>query len=121
MSDDNSSSLDSAALERLHKLGGTELVHRMVGICLENMPKRMVEARDGYRADDLDAVERAVHSMRSSAGNVGANELMQLAEAAEDLAEKGTREGLEDQLAGIEAELVRVTTQLKALLEEGTA
>ena len=119
MPDNDNSSLDSAAVERLHKLGGTELVQRMVGIVLENLPVRMTEALDGLREDDLEAIERAVHSMRSSAGNVGANGLMQLAETAEDLAEKRTAEGLEEQLARIEAELTRVVSDLKAVLAEG--
>ena len=113
--------LDGAALERLHKLGGTELVQRMVEIFLENVPKRMADARDGFEAGDLEAVERGVHSMKSSAGNVGATTLMQLAETAEDLAEKRTSDGLGDRLAELESELSRVTTQLKAVLEEGAA
>ena len=117
MSSKEDNGLDSAAIERLHKLGGPVLVRRMLDIFLENAPVRMADARRGIDEDNLDAVERGVHSMRSSAGNVGATRLMELAEEAEDLAEQRTSEGLGDILTAVEEELSRVLDQLKTVLE----
>ena len=85
----NESSIDPAAVERIHKIGGAKLVGRIIALFLENAPQRLQAAREGERTGDLAAVEQAVHSLKSSAGNVGASRLQELAGATEELAEKG--------------------------------
>jgi HPt (histidine-containing phosphotransfer) domain-containing protein len=62
---------DPAALERLRAVGGDELVGRMIGLFLEHSPQRLVAARAGLRGGDWLAVERAAHSTKSSAANLG--------------------------------------------------
>jgi HPt (histidine-containing phosphotransfer) domain-containing protein len=72
-------SLDPNALASLHHLGGEGLVRRMIDLFLENACKRIEAALEGEKSGDMHAIERAAHSLKSSAGNVGATGLQQLA------------------------------------------
>ncbi|MBY0524532.1 MAG: response regulator [Gemmataceae bacterium] len=58
-------------LARLEDLGGVAFLHEMIGLFLESAPQRLDAMRAGLRADDLNAVERAAHALKSSAGNLG--------------------------------------------------
>lgn len=106
--------IDDAALEKLRKLGGPEFVVKMLDLFLENAPVRIEAARAGQRAGDLKAVEMAVHSLKSSAGNLGARELQQIAGRIEDLAEAGKGDGLSALLDDLESTFARVKTCLEA-------
>jgi len=104
----------ASQLARLEELGGTAFVREMVGLFLDTTPQRLQAARDGLATGNLEAVERAVHSLKSSAGNLGADEVQDLAGRIEPLAEARQGESipalmrqLEDAVARIEARLSR--------------
>lgn len=82
--------LDGVALDRLRRIGGADLVRRMVELYLAAGPGRVSSVRDGAAAGDTRAVERAAHAMKSSAGNLGAIRLQKMAEALEAAAAAGT-------------------------------
>jgi HPt (histidine-containing phosphotransfer) domain-containing protein len=107
-------------LARLEELGGDSFVSEMIGLFLETTPQRLQAARDGLSAADLEAVEHAVHSLKSSAGNLGADEVQDLAGRLETLAAARSAEPipalfqqLETAVARIEARLSRVQTAPK--------
>ena len=85
----NEAPTDPAALARIHRIGGDKLVGKIVALFLENAPQRLQAALDAADRGDVAAVEQAVHSLKSSAGNVGATRVQELAATAEELAEKG--------------------------------
>ena len=110
------SAVDAAALERLRRIGGADLVRRMIELFLSHAPERVRALRDGADAGDVDAVERAAHMMKSSAGNVGADRLMKAAEAIESAAASGSiARDVVDQLVHEYGEAERV---LRQALEE---
>jgi HPt (histidine-containing phosphotransfer) domain-containing protein len=107
--------LDRTALEKVRTLGGPHLVARLIDMFLENAPDRLARAVAGTADGDLETVERATHSLKSTAGNLGARRLQLLAEAAEDLA--AARAGT--QLAPLLARLRTVYDETRlALLQE---
>jgi len=106
--------IDRTALERIHKLGGAKLVGQMIDLFLTNAPQRLAAARHGEQQGDFKAIEQAVHSLRSSSGNLGADRLQDLAGRIEELAEK--QEG--DEIPALLAELEAVFAQVKVCLEE---
>jgi len=67
--------VDPAAIERLREWGGDTLLHRMIELFLELGPGRTRDIRLGLESGALEKVERAAHSLKSSAGNLGAHEL----------------------------------------------
>jgi HPt (histidine-containing phosphotransfer) domain-containing protein len=78
-----------AALENLHRAGGSPLVRQLIQLFLEHHPKRIAAAQEGEKAGDWKAVELAAHSMKSSAGNLGLTGLQQRAGGLEFLASQG--------------------------------
>lgn len=100
--------LEVAALERLERLGGTELVTRMIGLFLENAPARVDAAVSAARDGDAAGVERAAHSLRSSAANVGAAHLQHRADAIEAALVAGEEIDLREAAAGLRSALEAV-------------
>lgn len=81
--------LNGVALARLEKLGGTALVRQMIELYLANGPERIRALQEGVEAGDATRIERAAHTMKSSAGNLGATKLQHTADALESVAATG--------------------------------
>src|SRR3954468_7265127 len=108
---------DTAALERLHRFGGATLLRRMVELFLIAAPERIAVVRAAQSAGDVEAAERALHSLRSSSGQLGANHLQQLCEKGELGARQGSLEGLADLASELDEELARVRVWLTTACE----
>lgn len=108
--------VDRAAVERLGRIGGADLVRRMLEMYLENGADRVRAVSDCARAGDVNGVERAAHTMKSSAGNVGAIRLQRVAERLEAAA----AEGVIDRALVTELlhEFEESTRELRMVLEE---
>ncbi|HEX2166520.1 MAG TPA: Hpt domain-containing protein [Longimicrobiales bacterium] len=85
--------IDRTALDRLRRIGGEKLLRKMVALFLESGPERLRAVTECAAAGDVSGVERAVHGMKSSAGNVGAIRLQRTAEAIEARAVAGSIDG----------------------------
>lgn len=83
---------DDGAIERLRRLGGEALLARMLDVFLAQTSARMAEARRALSSGDQPRAEAAAHSLRSSAGIVGATELLEIATRLE-LDARGGRAG----------------------------
>jgi HPt (histidine-containing phosphotransfer) domain-containing protein len=79
--------IDHAVLRRLETLGGGDFVGELIGIFVEQVPRRIEAALEGVRANSLDAVHRAAHSLVSTSGHIGAQRMLRLAEALEGAAD----------------------------------
>jgi HPt (histidine-containing phosphotransfer) domain-containing protein len=78
--------IDDRALDRLRRQGGPVLVREIVKIFLEDAPVRLRDGRAGVAARNLDATRRAAHSLKSTAGALGAVELKSISDRIEQLA-----------------------------------
>lgn len=114
----NSHQLDFSVIANLRKTGGNILLKRIFDIFLENAPKRVESALFGKDVGNLDMVERSVHSLKSSAANIGARSVQSLAEQIETLTESGQA----DKIGNLLQELSEVTDltlkQIKKLRQE---
>lgn len=81
--DDQHKTIDGGALSRLQRIGGNEFVVEMIDLFLEHAPARLEAARTAYEGGDLPTLHRSVHSLKSTAANLGARALQGAAEAAE--------------------------------------
>ena len=106
------SSIDHA-LARLHKIGGDSLVRKMVAAFLENASRRIDGARRAVAASDAAALGAAAHSLKSSAGNVGADELARQAAELEQRAATAGPEELAPRVDRLAQTFREVETRLR--------
>ena len=108
-----SSAFNPAAIERLFKLGGQKFTLDMIEMFGSYGEKKLVEARQARQAGDLVKLAAAAHPLKSSAGNVGAVRVQELAAQVELFAEEQKAE-----LAGAQLdELERAFAEAKTFLE----
>jgi HPt (histidine-containing phosphotransfer) domain-containing protein len=77
------------ALAMLQRVGGDKLVHDVIDVFTVNAPRLISAARAGANSADAAAVFRALHSLKSSAGQLGAARMQQLCDEGEQLAGAG--------------------------------
>jgi HPt (histidine-containing phosphotransfer) domain-containing protein len=65
--------LDPVAFERLQRLGGTKLLREMIDLFLAHAPGKVEAALQAGANGDVVGVNRAAHSLKSSAANLGAH------------------------------------------------
>jgi two-component system, cell cycle response regulator DivK len=106
--------MENVALERLRKLGGDEFVGQMIDLFLDYAATKIAEARQAGLAGDLAAVARAVHPIKSSAGNIGASQVQEIAARLEQLTKQPPGGPGLNPLLG---ELERAFAEIKPLLE----
>ena len=107
------SALNPVAIERLRELGGDKFAAEMIDLFLSYGGKKIAETRLAQQSGNLTAVAEAAHPIKSSAGNVGAARLQELAAQLEQLAgEKNI-----GAVAPLVDELERAFTEIKTLLE----
>ena len=107
--------ISGKALERLQEWGGTRLQQQMMKLFLEHAPERMDQIRNGLSDADAHLVELGSHSLKSSAANVGAVSVQELAEQVENAAadkDLATAGGL---LPDLESAFGEATSALEAM------
>jgi HPt (histidine-containing phosphotransfer) domain-containing protein len=101
-------STDAASLERLKRFGGGKLLGEMIALFLSTAPERIGAARAGLEANDANAAEMALHSLKSSSAQLGAMQMQRLSERGERLAHSGSLDGIERIMQDLEEEFPRV-------------
>lgn len=74
---------DANALRLLHRAGGEKLISKMSALFAANAPQRIKGAEEALAAGDLAAAFSFAHSLKSSAGQLGAVRLQQLCDSLE--------------------------------------
>jgi len=109
--------VDSAQMERLQEWGGSELQKKMIDLFLTHAVERMDQIREGVSGEEAGKAETGAHTLKSSAGNVGAQRVQQLAQDAEELAEAGNLDGVRALLPSLEREFQAACEALKTIQE----
>ena len=90
-------------LEKLRMVGGPKLVRELVELFLKYAPERLAIARAGIQVGDLGATQRALHSLKSSAGQLGVTAIQDACSRGEASAANGDASGAEAALREAEA------------------
>lgn len=112
---------DAAALERLKRFGGDTLLGKMIALFLESAPARLESARDALARNEVADVELALHSLKSSAAQLGALRMQRLSARGEQQARTGSLDGLRALTDELDQELARVREWLVTARDEGKA
>lgn len=107
--------LDRGALARLVEWGGEGLRAKMIDLFLEHAPTRLAEIREGFGEGNAERVERGAHSLKSSAGNVGATQLQEICQEMEARASDGELAGLDGLLPELERACSEALEALRAV------
>ncbi|MCF7807444.1 MAG: Hpt domain-containing protein [Candidatus Marinimicrobia bacterium] len=89
-------SIDEDVLLRLHKMGGAELVSGLIALYFKNAPEKLDTIYTGLKNGDSESIERAAHTMISSAGNLGGKLVSDLAKKIEAAAMENDLKEIED-------------------------
>lgn len=112
--------LDPTAIANLRSLSpddGDVFLREIIGIFIEDTPRRIAELHASRASRDTPAFTRAAHSIKGSSSNVGANELRIVSEQLEQRARKhGLDEASEVMVAELEAAFIRARDELLKLL-----
>ena len=98
----NTEHCDVAVIANLEKQVGAPVVVEIIRAFLGHNPGKMRLVQESCRSGDLEAAAAALHSIRSSAGMLGAKGLFATANEMEHLARSGDRNGLVGRLADLE-------------------
>lgn len=107
--------IEPRALDTLVRFGGKGLLKSMIKVFLADAPLRLAKARESAAAD-VGAVGRALHALKSSAGQMGAMRLMDLCAAGESLARRGEGAPLPALVAEVDAAFESARDQLERVL-----
>jgi HPt (histidine-containing phosphotransfer) domain-containing protein len=109
--------VDPAQLDRLREWGGPELQKKMIELFLSHGQERLDQIREGVSTQVFEKAETGAHTLKSSAGNVGAHRVQGLAQEAELMAEDEDMAKLEGLLSELETEFEAACDALKTVLE----
>ena len=108
--------IDPAAVARLQRIGGVKLARDLITMYLDLGPERIAAMRAAVSAGDAAGVERSAHTMKSTAGNLGAVQLQQTAQQMETMAAEGEIDVAIAQK--LEAQYDQTMAALRRILEE---
>ena len=114
----NPTIINPAALERLEGWGGTKLSKEIVRLFLDNGPDRVDQIREAMDGEDLEVPERGAHSLKSSAANVGAQQLQSVASELELAASGGDLQRVRDLIPNLEQAYAEAAGELAVIVEE---
>lgn len=109
--------VDQAQMDRLREWGGGGLQRKMIDLFLTHAQLRLEQIREGLTAGNAENAETGAHTLKSSAGNVGAQRVQRLAQDAESLAEAGDMAELEALFPSLEEEFRGACDALRHILE----
>jgi len=104
-----------AGLRELNPGDSGEFLREIVGIYIEDTPKRIDEMRRSLAAGDAASFTRAAHTIKGSSANVGAQVLRALAERLERISRADGLGAVAPLIAECDAEFARAAAELRRL------
>jgi HPt (histidine-containing phosphotransfer) domain-containing protein len=94
--------------------GDRDLLQELIGVFLEDAPQRVEGVRRALADGDANALYRAAHALKGSAGNFGAPNVVRRANRLEALAKESDLEAAGAQFTSLVAEMDDLVGELMA-------
>lgn len=104
------------ALERVQ--GDRELLLELIGIFLEDCPKKVDAIKEAIAKGDFLLLREAAHSMKGASGNISAKKLYQTFLAIEEMGKKNDLQSAQEVLEDLEGQLKDLKDYLAKLKAE---
>jgi HPt (histidine-containing phosphotransfer) domain-containing protein len=111
--------LDPAVLESLRQLtapGEPDVLAEVLQLFMADVPTRIERLRGAWQTGDAVTVQRAAHSLKGSAGNIGAHQLLAVCSRLDELGRSGDLSALAPLVVSLEAEYGRVESEIQRLI-----
>lgn len=105
-----------ASLRELTVAGEPDVLVEVLQLFLDEVPKKLQTMQSAVQAGDAALVARAAHSLRGSAGNIGAVSLLDASRRIENLATANDLEKVQPLVGQLTDEYHRVELEIKQLL-----
>ena len=102
-----------ATLRQLSEPGGPDVVAEVFAIFLEETPRRLDDIDAAMEIGNVNQVHRLAHSLKGSAGNIGARAMFDACRALDEEARTGRSERLPGLAAAVGAEFERVKAEIQ--------
>lgn len=109
--------LDPAVLETLRQLtmpGEPDVLGEVLTVFLRETPARVERLRNAWAAGDIEQMQRAAHSLKGSAGNIGARAMFTVCKT---LNETGDAEAARPLIEALGAEYGKVEAEIHRLIK----
>ncbi len=111
--------LDPAVLSTLRKLtppGEPDVLIEVSKLFLEEVPPRIARLRNAWHAGNIQEVQRAAHSLKGSAGNIGARQLQAVSSELDEKARSGDLAALPALVDALGAEFDKVEAEIRRII-----
>ena len=108
--------LDPAVLDTLRKLtppGEPDVLTEVLKLFLDEVPLRVERLRNAWAAGNIEEVRRAAHSLKGSAGNIGARRLHAICSKLDDIGKSHELDGVAALVDELAAEFDNVSTEIR--------
>ena len=111
--------LDPAVIDSLRQLtppGEPDVLDEVLRMFLDEVPRRIDRLRAAWAAGDLAELHRAAHSLKGSAGNIGAHAMYAVCRQLDERGKAGDLAGTEQLVAALAEEFGKVEGEIRRLL-----
>ena len=111
--------LDPAVIENLRQLtppGEPDVLGEVLTIFLQEVPPRIDRLRTFLAAGNIQEVQRAAHSLKGSAGNIGAHRLHEVCRQIDEKGRSGDLSGLAVLVDTLAEEFGKVEVEIHRLM-----
>jgi HPt (histidine-containing phosphotransfer) domain-containing protein len=116
---DEGSLLDDAVLAGLRKLtppGEPDVLVEVLKLFLEEVPPRIARLRNAWAAGNIQEVHRTAHSLKGSAGNIGARRLYDVCSQLDQRGKAGDLAAVPPLVDALGVEFGKVETEIRRLI-----
>jgi HPt (histidine-containing phosphotransfer) domain-containing protein len=111
--------LDQAVISGLRKLtppGEPDVLAEVLKLFLEEVPPRIARLRNAWQAGNIQEVHRAAHSLKGSAGNIGARRLFEVCRQLDDISKSGDLAPAAPFVDALGVEFGKVESEIRRLI-----
>lgn len=112
--------LDPAVVDSLRQLtppGEPDVLIEVLTLFLDEAPKRMEKLRDAWQERNAYEMQRAAHSLKGSAGNIGARRMYEICKQLDERGKANDFTGAKHLIEVLAGEFHNVETEIRLLLK----
>ena len=111
--------LDQAVIDTLRQLtpaGEPDVLAEVLKLFLEEVPPRIDRLRNAWASGNIEQMHRAAHSLKGSAGNIGARRLYDVCRQLDEMGKAGDLAGAAPLVDALGVEFGKVESEIHRLI-----